>query len=155
SRRPFPFYCVARTFLWRGHSWGREFPVRGLCLGFSLAGHAGRNARATSFLYPQPLVLFITFNQPSPDRILSDVFDLFFQYFVRSNDVIERFLLPHRSRTPNNPIYIPCRRSLDSLQNVSQPVHISSFIAERSHKQMHMFWHDDGRMQLEPAPISI
>jgi hypothetical protein len=52
-----------------------------------------------AWLEPEPLIILSFLYQASSDGILPNVFDGFLQALVASEDVVERFVLPHRSQS--------------------------------------------------------
>lgn len=53
---------------------------------------------AVFLFFPQPFVILGPRDEPFPHRILADIFNFLFQTFRVPYDMIERFILPHRSR---------------------------------------------------------
>ena len=80
---------------------------------------AGGGARPTQGrVHPQPSILLCSLYPSLPHWVLPNVFALLRQTLVRSQHVIERFLLPHLTRSPQSFVNAVGRRALQALQDI-------------------------------------
>jgi hypothetical protein len=104
--------------------------------------------RSQARFHPQPLVIFSPLDQPGFHWILPNIFVLFFQALVGTQDVIERFLLPNRARSMKKPVDVVSRRTLGALQDIDQRKRPAFPIAQRGKQPMDMIGHDHQGKQM-------
>jgi hypothetical protein len=62
------------------------------------------------------------FREPPLNRILSDIFELLFQFRRMPDDVVEAFITLNGARTVDHLVYLAGRSTLDTLKNLAQIV---------------------------------
>ena len=69
---------------------------------------------------PQPRVFRLSFDQSRPDRILANVVSLLRQTVIRSQNMIEEFLLPDGASAGEKNIDLPGRGAFDRMHDLGK-----------------------------------
>jgi hypothetical protein len=102
---------------------------------------------------PQPTIVFWSFRQPPPYRVLPDVFNRFPKAFVSPQDMIERLVLPNRSGPSAEFIDTAGRSSLDGSQDFRKCEGPAIDIPHGREQQVCVIGHDYDGMNLDCLAI--
>jgi hypothetical protein len=98
--------------------------------------------------YPQPRIIFRPLHQTRSHRVLPEILNLLFQALVRSQHMIERLFLPHRSATFQQFIDPMSRRAFQTLHDLRERKRPTILIAQTLQQQMNVIGHDHDSQQM-------
>ncbi len=159
--------AAANTVLWRTL-------VRSIFPGSVRLQRAGRGillgrafvhiftSRRSNFIFgrPNPSVVLILSRHLRIPRIPQDRSELLGEIAIRSNEAIERFLLPDSPLVPSEPVNLPCRESFKrSHQLRERPENGIAFVCvllrPRLKQRVHVIRHDAEREEFVARPMEM
>ena len=88
-------------------------------------------------------------NQPSPNGILQQIFNLFIEVLRTSQYMIERLGLPYPSLSTHCLVDLVSGGSFDGIHDSCQRANFHGFVVDqRSKNQVHVIWHDNYDFQV-------
>jgi hypothetical protein len=120
-----------------------------------LKGRKGLKLNDGHLPFPHPAIFTRGLDQSRPHRILEDIIGLLFQTVIRSQDMIEEFLLLDWTMPVEKLVDSPSRYSLNGMHDLRQAEVPSIQIPDRTQQEVGVIWHHDRRMQVELAPVFL
>jgi hypothetical protein len=103
---------------------------------------------------PQPFVLASFIHQLGPGRVPTKIFHFLRQTIVRPQNVVEGFILPHRTAPAEQQVHSSSRSALNGSHDIGETEGPTIAVPQWSKYQVDVIRHDDGRIQINAILMS-